>query len=482
MFLGASGGHALLAYPRAINEETSIMKTDVAIVGGGPGGAATAMFLLKEGIKPVIIEQETFPRFHIGESMTGAGGKAVRDLGLEAEMYKRKYPCKQGVKVYGQSDRGTWFVPVTGRDENWKLFEWDTWQVRRSDFDKMMLDEATKRGTEIVRGKAVKPLTDGNGTVTGVQVRMEDGGVQDLSTQMLLDCSGQATWLANLGGVTGPKYLGAYDRQIAIFSHVSGTVRDNGGTRETHPDNTIIIYASKYHWSWFIPLDNDVVSVGVVVPASYFLDKKESKKDFLIREIHELHPELKRRIPEIKLVEDVHVIPNYSYQVKNFCGKGFLCIGDSHRFIDPIFSFGLTVAMREGQFAAPLIREYLGGKNRDAKNPFGEYQLFAEQGIDILEDVLDCFWENPFAFAMFVHTRYTEHMTDMFAGRIYEHQPSPALFAFRKLLGRETSRDESYKTDDMYSVPIGSRYHPERAPIWKTGSEVESTEDWMGAR
>src|SRR5262245_60400385 len=186
------------------------MKTDVAIVGGGPGGSAAAMWLKMQGIDSVIIEQETFPRFHIGESMTGAGGKAVRDLGLEAEMYERKYPCKQGVKVYGTSDRGSWFVPVTGRDENWKLFEWDTWQVRRSDFDKMLLDEAVKRGATIMRGRATRPILTGD-TVTGVKVRMEDGGVQDIESQMLLDCSGQATWLANLGGITGPKYLGAYD-------------------------------------------------------------------------------------------------------------------------------------------------------------------------------------------------------------------------------------------------------------------------------
>jgi flavin-dependent dehydrogenase len=457
------------------------MKTDVLIVGGGPAGATSAMFLIQEGIQPLILEMESFPRYHIGESLTGAGGKVLRDLGLEAEMYRRGHPRKQGVKVYGQSARGTWFVPVTGRDKNWELFDWDTWQVRRSDFDKMMLNEAVSRGASLIPGKAIAPLVNEHGEVRGATVRMPDGKVETIESELLLDCSGAATWLANHGGVTGPKYLGAYDKQIAIFSQVANPIRDHGSTRDTHPDNTLIFYQKKYHWAWFIPLDEETVSVGVVIPSAYFLAQGESKRDFFLRELREMHPELARRIPTpAELVEDVHVIPNYSYQVKKFTGKGFLCIGDSHRFIDPIFSFGLTVAMREAQHMAPVARDYLNGRNRDVEHPFSEYQLFCEKGIDILEDVLDSFWEYPLAFALLVHARHPEDMTDMFAGRIYEHQPSEALKDFRGLLERADDRERSYEHEDLYSVPIGSRYHPERAPIWENNATVETTEAWMG--
>jgi flavin-dependent dehydrogenase len=326
------------------------------------------------------------------------------------------------------------------------------------------------------------------GTVYGAQVRMPDGSIQDIESEVLLDCSGQATWLANYGGVTGPKYLGSYDKQIAIFSHLAGTIRDPGEARDRdrdqHKDNTLILYQQKYHWAWFIPIDQEIVSVGIVIPSAYFLGKQETPRDFYIRELRDLHPELSRRVPEIKLVEDVHVIPNYSYQVKAFCGKGFMCIGDAHRFIDPIFSFGVTVAMREAQFAAPAIRAYLDGKDRDKANPFADHQLYCEKGIDVLEDVLDTFWEHPMAFALFVHHRYPEFMTDMLAGRIYAHerQPSEALVAFRELLGRQGERERSYEDEDIYSVPIGSRYHPERAAIWEVNSPVETTEEWLGAR
>lgn len=456
-------------------------KQEVVIIGGGPGGAAAAMFLRREGIEPLILEHKPFPRYHIGESMTGMGGKVLRDLGLDAEMYQRKYPTKQGVKVFGSSPKGSWFVPVTGRDADWKLFDWDTWQVRRSEFDKMMLDEAVARGAQLLPAKATRPLRNDDGSVRGVEVRMADGGIQEIESAVLLDCSGQATFLAN-NKVTGPKYLGSYDKQIAIFSQVSGAIRDNGGTRDTHMDNTLIFYQKKYHWSWFIPLDGDVVSVGVVVPSAYFQDKKESTRDFLVRELHEIHPELKRRLPEVKLVEDVHVIPNYSYQVNEFCGRGFMCIGDAHRFIDPIFSFGLTVTMREAQFAAPLVKAYLEGANRDKANPFADHQLAAEKGADVLEDMIDLFWEQPFKFAIMVHLRYPDLITDMFAGRIYERQPSPGIISIRNLLKRHDERERSYEQRDLYSQPIGSRYHPERAPLWEANSPLPTTEDWMGPR
>ena len=455
------------------------MKTDVVIIGGGPAGASAALFLEREGVSSIIVEQQTFPRYHVGESMTGEAGKVIRELGLEAEMMARGYPVKKGVKVYGPKGHSSWWVPVTSRDEAWALYDSTTWQVRRSDFDEMLLNHAVAKGATLLPGKATRPLLNDDGSIRGVEVRLAGGSYQTIETEVILDCSGQATFLAN-AGVTGPKYLGNYDKQIAIFSQVKGAIRDSGGSRLEDKDNTLIFYQKKFHWAWFIPLDDDVVSVGVVSPSAYFQEKGESTKEFLMRELHELNDELTRRLPTIDFAEDVHVIPNYSYQVKGFCGKGYICIGDAHRFIDPIFSFGLTVAMREAQLAAPEIKAYLDGARRDADNPFAEHQLRCEQGADVLEDMIDLFWEQPLAFALFVHQRYTEEMTDAFAGRIFEHQPSKAIMAFRKMLKREGER--LYEDEDLYSVPIGSRYHPERAPLWQANSEIQTTESWLGPR
>src|SRR5713101_5218417 len=452
------------------------MKTDVLIVGGGPGGAAAAMFLIREGIKPVILEQEEFPRFHIGESMTGEAAQVVRRLCLKDEMIKKRHPIKHGVRVFGASAVNSWYIPVAARDKEWNLSNSTTWQVRRSDFDTMMLKEAEARGATIMQGTATKPLLADDGSVRGVTIRWPDGGSEDFEAEIVLDCSGQATFLASQR-VTGPKYVGSYDKQVAFFSQVKGAIRDTGTSGENAKDNTLIFYEKKFHWSWFIPLDEEVVSVGLVVPRADFLDKKQTPEEFFRSDLYEINPEISRRIPELKLVEKVHVIPNYSYQVRRFCGKGFICIGDAHRFIDPIFSFGISATLREAEFAVPHVLAYLAGKRRDASNPFAEHMLFCEKGTDNLEDMVDLFWEQPFAFATFVHQRYRSELIDAFAGRVYEteHQPSPATLAFRKMLKR--TRD--YEHEDDYSIPIGSRYHAERAALWEANSPISTTEDWM---
>src|SRR5207244_12647285 len=125
---------------------------------------------------------------------------------------------------------------------------------------------------------------------------------------------------------------------------------------------------------------------------------------------------------------------------------------------DPIFSFGLYVTMKEAGLAAEAVKGYLDGHRRDADDPFEDHAIRCERATDVLEDLIDCFWENPFAFAVFVHSRYIEQMVDAFAGRIYEEhgQPSTAVKGFRKLLARE----RTYNGDGLYSVPIGSRFDP----------------------
>src|SRR3954452_17922089 len=223
------------------------MKIDVLILGGGPGGAAAAMFLLREGITPVILEQDEFPRFHIGESLTGEAAQVLRRLGLEEKMNAMNNPVKHGVVVYGTNAASTWYVKVSSRDQDWNLYDNITWQVRRSEVDKMILEEGLQRGAKLLKGAAIKALVGEDRALTGIRIRHPDGQEENIHTKVVLDCSGQATFLANQK-VTGPKYLGSYDKQVAFFSHVRGATRGPGTEGPEAKDNTLIFYDKKFHW------------------------------------------------------------------------------------------------------------------------------------------------------------------------------------------------------------------------------------------
>lgn len=426
------------------------MRTQVAIVGGGPGGAGAAMHLARHGVDTVIVEREEFPRYHIGESMTGECGGLVRELGLGDRMLAAGYPQKQGVRVFG---KGEWFLPVMRRDEQNQLQDQFTWQVRRSEFDAMMLQEAVARGATLVRGRASGVVRSDAGAVSGLTVEMEDGGVQTITSDLVLDASGQKTFLAHQG-VTSTRHTGRYDKQIAIFSQVPNTLADDY-ERQTHRDNTLIFYAGKYHWAWFIPLSKDVVSVGVVVDGAYFASKKESKQDFYLRELRELHPELARRVPNPTLLEEVRTIPNYSYFVDKFSGPGFLCLGDAHRFIDPIFSFGLYLTLKEGQMATPHIVRYLNGETRDLADPFAEHEAMCTAGMDVLQDLIDAFWEEPVSFATLVaHPRTRPDMIDLFAGRVYMPKPSEGTASLTRIAQKARGLAVSHRAEKF---GVGSR-------------------------
>ena len=407
------------------------MKTQVVIVGGGPAGTGLAISLKKHGIKSIILEKEGFPRLHVGESMTGECAASVRALGLENEM--TPYPVKWGTMVYGTDGRNSFYMPVMGRDKENKLFKQGAWQVRRSQFDKMMLDICIDPFTTWVKGTATDVLRNDSGIPCGVKYKNDAGEEMEIQADFVADASGQHTFLRNVG-LTSERLMGKYDKQLAVFSHFKGAKRLVGDGEPLQADDTIIFYQKLNHWAWFIPIDDETVSIGVVTPSEYYRSRKENKKDFLVREMRELNLELAKRIENAEIVEDTHSCANYSYQIREFGGPGFLCIGDAHRFIDPIFSFGLHFALLECRMAADAIADYLSGKTAHLANPFEEHMKFCEMGMDNMQVLLDAFWDYPFAFSLYVNDpKYRDGFIDLFAGRCYVAEPPACVMALRKL-------------------------------------------------
>jgi hypothetical protein len=132
--------------------------------------------------------------------------------------------------------------------------------------------------------------------------------------------------------------------------------------------------------------------------------------------------------------------------------------------------------MTEPKFVVPIVKTYLEDSHRDGFKP--DYHILCEKGVDVLEVAIDTFSENPTAFALLAHRRHPGLVTDVFAARVCDRQPSGVVTDFRSVLPRE----RTYDHEDDYSIPIGSRYHPERAQFWEVNSPIESTEEWLGSR
>ncbi|MBA3571238.1 MAG: tryptophan 7-halogenase [Pyrinomonadaceae bacterium] len=392
-------------------------KRQVIILGGGPAGSTTALHLLQAGIQPLIIERQAFPRYHIGESLSGECRGAIRELGLEDQMLAQNFPTKHGVNVFNPHGVPFWVEVKRRCPETHALIPTATWSVTRSTYDNLLLSAARDRGAEYMECDAVSPIHEGD-RVVGLQIRTAGGELENLHCEVLVDCSGQATFLANRG-FTGPKVKGSYSNQIAVYSQLAGVTRDSGTEPSKVEGNTLIFYKAKDHWAWMIPVSATETSLGVVTPASYFKEKKMDKAEFLRTELQSLNPDLTRRITNTNFLEEVRNNTSYSYSADNYTGKGYLCVGDAHQFTDPIFSFGVFLSMREGEFAAQAIGKFLGEEGGSNGNPFADYEAVNSQGQDAVRDLIDCFWEYPLVFTRMASGDAQDDITDLFAGRLY---------------------------------------------------------------
>ena len=320
-------------------------KHPVIILGGGPAGAATAMYLLRKGITPVIVERDDHPRYHVGESLTGASQIALRELGLGPAIDAQNYPIKHGAVFYGPNGKNDFWVGLVRRDEKGDQVPNYTWNVMRSSFDKILFDAAVERGAIWIKATAVAPIVEKD-AVIGLTIRTPDGQIDKLFCEVVVDASGCATFLAN-HRVTGKKEPGASDKQIALFTQFANTIRDDGPELSQQPGNTLLYYQAKHYWAWFIPVNDELTSVGVVFPTAYFKKTGMTKQQMMLNECRQMTPVLSDRLPDLTPQEPINAIPNFSYRVRNYTGKGFLCVGDAHRFIDPIFAYGVYFGIQE---------------------------------------------------------------------------------------------------------------------------------------
>jgi len=313
---------------------------------------------------------------------------------------------KYGTQVFGRGGNNHFKVPVMKR-EHGELVPMTTWQVERSTFDALLLATALERGAMLVKGSVAAVKQSDDGRITGCTI-VDSAGDFDEDCDYFVDATGQCALLSTKV-IVDPKEHGRYAKQIAIYAHMEGT-----HTLDTR--DTTIFYREKYHWCWYIPITEHKISVGIVVPSDYFKQSSLSREEFFEQEIHCLNPRLAEAVELLSRCSEVRASSNYSYTVEKYTGPNYLCVGDAHKFIDPIFSYGVHFALHEAAAAAEAIAGSV-----DGVLDIERYENYVNLGQRQVQSYIDSFWDNPVVFGLMVHDpMYRNKFIDLFSGRIYE--------------------------------------------------------------
>jgi flavin-dependent dehydrogenase len=400
------------------------MRTDIVIIGGGPAGSTAANLLASRGYRVALLEKTHHPRFHIGESLLPANGPLFEQLGV-AERVRAIGMVKWGVEFVSPSHgRAVNFEFASARNRNLPY----GYQVRRSQFDEILIRRAAECGAVVVEGCRAREVElerpDG-----GVRVvaEHEDGTRSAWEGRFLIDASGRDTFLANHLGV---KSRNPRHNSAAIYAHFGGAERHEGRRA-----GDISIYWFEHGWLWLIPLADGATSVGAVVWPYYLKQRRGPLGDFLLSTIA-LCPPLAGRLKNARLISEVEATGNYSYSALLDHGRNYLLIGDAFAFIDPVFSTGVWLAMRGAVAAAEAVDTCLRTPER-ARAALRAYQRVVRRGPRLFT------WfiyrvTNPTLREMFMNPRnplrVRETLLTIFAGDVFGTTPiRVSLGAFKAI-------------------------------------------------
>jgi flavin-dependent dehydrogenase len=360
---------------------------DTIIIGGGPAGSTAAALLAEQGLRVIVLEREKFPRYHIGESLLPFTCHPLQRLGLLDRMRASEFVKKYSVQFVSPSGKASQpFYFSTRYEPNVA----QTWQVLRSEFDLMLMDNARAKGAQILEETTVTELLQEDGRTLGVKARNSAGTTLEFRAPMTLDCSGRDAFVPTRLNwrIREPKL-----NKVAVWTYYRGAKRDAG----LDAGATTVAYVPEKGWFWYIPQHRDMISVGVVAEGKYLSrDGVREPKDIFHREV-EQNLWIKEHLAGGVQTGPYHIISEYSWRSR-YCGSdGLLLAGDSFGFLDPVFSSGVMLALKSGVLAADLIHAAFQAQDFSAER-FTEYSRIMREGIENMRKLVYAFYDQGFSF------------------------------------------------------------------------------------
>ncbi len=402
---------------------------EAIVIGGGPAGATTATCLAQRGRRILLLERERFPRYHIGESLMPYTWFSFERLGIVEQMERSAFPRKYSVQFVSTSGRVS--QPFYFRDTIDHACA-VTWQVLRSEFDRLLLANAREKGVEIRQGVAARELITRAGAAVGVRADVRGGGTETWHTKTVVDATGRETLLASK---MGWKQRDPDLNKLALFTYFRGAVRDPG----VDAGATTVAYLPDKGWFWYIPLPDDTVSVGVVAEHSYLYRQGRSPQTIFDREVggcQWIRDHLRTGVQ----VGPVRVTGEFSYSSRQIGGDGFCLVGDAFSFLDPIFSSGVFLALKGGELAADAIDRGLESGAVTAQT-FDTYASDIRYATDTIRTLVLAFYDKAFSFRDFVvqHPDLNDLLVDVLIGNVFKDL-QPLMDALHTFSRRASSR------------------------------------------
>jgi 1H-pyrrole-2-carbonyl-[peptidyl-carrier protein] chlorinase len=440
---------------------------EVAVIGGGPAGSTAAAYLAMAGLPVALFESATFPRQHVGESLVPATTPVLLEIGAMEAIETADFPRKYGASWTASYEFGTrggfvkksqrLFAGVEFAERGQKGVDRDyTFHVDRGKFDLLLLKNAEEKGASIFSGVRVLNVGFDTPEIVTLTCRMGPKEI-DFTARMVVDASGRGTML---GRQLRVKVADPVFDQYALHTWFDGLDRRAMAPRPEEADYIFVHWLPvKDSWIWQIPITERVTSVGVVTQKKWFKEASSDRDKFFWDAVKR-RPDIYEKLREAKQVRPFKAEGDYSYAMRQICGDRFVLIGDAARFVDPIFSSGVSVALNSARIACEdIIAAHNAGGNY-AKESFTTYEGKLRRAVGYWYEFITIFYRLNILFMSFVKDpRYRIDLLRMLQGDVYDGDEPRALKAMREVV---TAAEND--PDHIWHPFLGTLRAPTAAP------------------